>query len=101
MSAAEELAKYRAHIDEIDESLVRLLAQRFEVTTDIGQLKMSAGLDAVDEQRETERLARVAEVAKEAGLDPEFAQSLLRQIIAEVVKRHNEISDQAHGLFRD
>ncbi len=92
MSASEELAEHRKLIDEIDESMVRLLARRFEVTADIGQLKTAAGLAAVDEQREDAHLAHIGKVAEQAGLDPEIAQMVLRQIIAEVVRRHIEIS---------
>ncbi len=91
MSAAEELAEHRRLIDEIDESLVQLLARRFEVTADIGQLKTAAGLAAVDKQREAEHLAHVGNMAEQAGLDPEIAQMVLQQIIAEVVRRHGEI----------
>lgn len=92
MSESDRLTKYRRLIDEIDESLVRLLAQRFEVTGKIGRLKTETGLGAVDEQREVEHLAQMGAVAAEAGLDPEFAQVLLRRIFTEVVRRHNEIA---------
>ena len=97
MSAAEELAQLRKRIDELDEELVHLLARRFAVTADIGQLKTVQGLASADPQREADHLSHIGEIAKQDGLEPEFVQSLLQKIMTEVVRRHNEIEAASRG----
>lgn len=87
----DELDKLRAQLDVIDREVIALLAQRFEVTEAVGHYKKQHNLPPVDPAREAKQFERIAELAKEAGLDPLFAQSMLRLTIDEVVKRHKEI----------
>ncbi len=85
----------RESIDNIDRSLISLLAERFSVTRQVGQYKQAHGLPAIDKEREAEQFARIQKLAKEAGLDPDFADRMLRLIIDEVIKNHNAIARRA------
>ncbi|HCB34030.1 MAG TPA: chorismate mutase [Acidimicrobiaceae bacterium] len=90
-----ELDRHRRQIDEIDESLVGLLARRFGVTAEIGRYKAANGIAPADARREAEHLTRMRAVAERAGLDPDFAERILRELMAEVVRRHDEIARDA------
>ena len=87
----EELVDLRVRIDEIDSALISHLAERFRFTEQVGYLKAKSGIFPIDNARERAQAKRIAELAKHQGLNPIFAQKLLRLVIDEVVKRHNEI----------
>lgn len=86
-----ELTSLRASIDNLDRALICLLAERFKITKRVGHLKADAGLPPADPAREQEQIARLRQLADEAGLDPEFAQKLLTFIVTEVVRHHERI----------
>lgn len=88
MSSLESL---RQSIDTLDEKLVALLAQRFELTGKVGQLKKQHQLPATDAARETAQMARIEALAAQHGLDAAFAQRVLRLVIDEVVTRHKQL----------
>jgi chorismate mutase len=93
-----ELARLRGSIDNIDAALVYLLAERFKATKRVGVLKASEGLPSADPAREAEQVARLRELAREADLDPVFAEKFLAFIVAEVIRHHDEIAlDHASG----
>lgn len=88
----EQLARYRASIDNIDAALIHLLAERFKVTQDVGRYKAAAGLPPADPSREDRQIARLRTLAEQAGLDPVFSEKFLRFIVAEVIHHHERIA---------
>ncbi|QLG89500.1 chorismate mutase [Chitinibacter bivalviorum] len=88
MSVPAELLALREQIDALDQQLFSVLAERFKVTAQVGQLKKQYQLPAQDVTRETQQLEKTAARAAQAGLDPEFAQRLQRLILDEVVLQH-------------
>ena len=60
-----ELQQLRQKIDDIDEELIRLFAQRMEVSKAIGAYKKERDLPIFVPQREREKLADVATLAGE------------------------------------
>jgi chorismate mutase len=83
-----ELASLRGQIDLIDAELMEILARRFAVTNQVGQLKAKHSLNSVDPVREQEKLQRLRQLAQEKALNGEFVHSLFQHIFNEVVKNH-------------
>jgi chorismate mutase len=86
---AGELRRLRDSIDNMDAALVHLLAERFKITKQVGELKAAAGLPPADPDREAQQIARLRRLAVDAKLDPEFAEKFLNFVVAEVVRHHN------------
>lgn len=87
------LRECRASIDNIDAALIHMLAERFKITKRVGEHKAAAGYDAADPDRETVQIARLRSLADDAGLDPTFSEKLLRFIVDEVIRHHNNAKD--------
>ena len=85
------LSALRESIDAVDEQLLTLLAHRFELTAEVGQLKKQLGLPALDSAREAVQMQRFAELATRHGLPPDLVQQIMRLVIDEVVSRHRQI----------
>jgi chorismate mutase len=90
----EQLAAYRASIDNIDAALVHLLAERFKITKAVGRHKAAIGLPAMDPAREDQQVTRLRALAGESGLDPAFTEAFLRFVISEVIRHHEENFDR-------
>ena len=86
-----ELHRLRDSIDNIDAALVHLLAERFKCTQAVGRFKAEHGLPAADPAREAKQVARLRALAKEAKLDPDFAEKFLAFIVQEVIRHHEAI----------
>ena len=93
----ERLAGYRSSIDNIDAALVLLLAERFKITTQVGEYKASVGLPAADPAREEQQIARLRQLAADAKLDPAFSEQFLRFVIREVIRRHDRARNDDGG----
>ncbi|GAB7107714.1 hypothetical protein JCM4814A_60280 [Streptomyces phaeofaciens JCM 4814] len=91
----EELARLRESIDNIDAAVVHMLAERFKATQQVGHLKARHQLPPADPAREARQIARLRTLAENARLDPAFAEKFLNFIIAEVIRHHERIADDA------
>ncbi|WP_367323898.1 chorismate mutase [Streptomyces sp. HUAS ZL42] len=91
----EELARLRDSIDNIDAAVVHMLAERFKATQQVGHLKAAHQLPPADPDREARQIARLRALAESAKLDPAFAEKFLNFIIAEVIRHHERIADDA------
>ena len=90
-----ELRRLRDSIDNMDAALVHLLAERFKITQQVGELKAAHGLPPADPAREAQQIERLRALAAEAKLDPEFAEKFLTFVVAEVVRHHQAVIDRA------
>ncbi|BCH52606.1 chorismate mutase [Agrobacterium vitis] len=88
----QELAGYRQSIDNIDAALVHMLAERFRCTQAVGVLKAKYDLPSADPAREEYQIGRLRQLAKDAQLDPDFAETFLNFIIKEVIRHHEAIA---------
>ena len=86
-----ELQRLRDSIDNIDAALVHLLAERFKCTKAVGEFKATHDLPPADPAREAAQVARLRALAKEAKLDPDFAEKFLAFIVQEVIRHHEAI----------
>ena len=73
----------RKKIQELDFILLELLAQRFRLAKEIGELKRTQSLQIKDEEREGELLEKIQEKARELQLSPEFVNELYELILKE------------------
>ena len=87
-----ELSQLRKSIDNIDAALIHLLAERFRTTQQVGQLKATLSMPPSAPAREAAQIERLRNLAKEADLDPEFAEKFLEFILAEVIQHHQELA---------
>ena len=85
------LKDLRASIDNIDAALVHLLAERFKLTKQVGVYKAAHDLPPADAEREKQQLARLHNLAKEADLDPAFAEKFYAFIVKEVIRHHEAL----------
>jgi len=76
------LERVRDRIRALDGELVALVAERRELVLAVGRLKESLGLPVLDPPQEARVVRRAAELAREAGTDPELVRDVLWRIIA-------------------
>jgi chorismate mutase len=87
----ETLQRYRESIDNIDASIIYMLAERFKITQSVGEYKATIGLPASDPMREKRQIQRLRRLSTDANLDPDFSAKFLRFIIEEVIRHHQQI----------
>lgn len=87
-----QLSGYRQSIDNIDAALVHMLAERFSCTKAVGVLKAKYNLPPADPAREEYQIERLRRLAKDADLDPDFAEKFLNFVITEVIRHHEQIA---------
>jgi chorismate mutase len=92
MDVKAQLAGYRQSIDNIDAALVHMLAERFNATKAVGVLKAKHDLPPADPAREEYQIDRLRSLAKDANLDPDFAEKFLNFVITEVIRHHEQIA---------
>jgi chorismate mutase len=93
----QQLGEYRQSIDNIDAALVHMLAERFRCTQAVGVLKATHELPPADPAREEYQIERLRQAAKDANLDPDFAEKFLNFIIREVIRHHEAIAAEHSG----
>ena len=73
-----------------------MLAERFRCTKEVGLLKAQYDLPPADPAREEYQIERLRRLAKDAHLDPDFAEKFLNFVIKEVIRHHEAIAAE-HG----
>jgi chorismate mutase len=87
MPTPTSLDEARTRIDEIDQRIVELLAERYAVVDELCETKAENGETVKDEDREQELLDHVAAIAKEHNLAPDLARRLYDEILEHSVRR--------------
>ena len=97
----EQLADFRRSIDKVDAELVRLLAERFRITNEIGEYKAANGLAPVDLVRQHRQIDGLRRLAADEGLDPDFCEKFVHFVMDEVIRNHKRIAASASGQASD
>jgi chorismate mutase/prephenate dehydratase len=75
------IKELRREIDELDEQILRFLADRVKVCEAIGSAKKTRGLPVRDLEREKEIYKRVREQAANLGLNPIQVETVYHEIV--------------------
>ena len=86
-----ELLAIRQRIDDIDQDLVALLAERFKLTHEIGLLKANRELDPLDPHREAQKLEALTALSEAGKLDPDLVRDIFRRIMQQAVRNHERL----------
>ncbi|WP_248927723.1 chorismate mutase [Paenibacillus hamazuiensis] len=86
-----KLDELRKNIDEIDQKIIVLLAERFKYTEEVGIYKAKNHLNAQDADREFQQFQRIIQLSEQNGLNPEYSSEIYRRIIDIVISRHQEL----------
>jgi chorismate mutase len=76
-----DLKELRQEIDEIDEQILRFLADRAKVCEAIGSVKKAKRLPVKDAAREAEVYTRIRKQAAKLGLDPVQVEQIYHEIV--------------------
>lgn len=87
----DDLNDLRRSLDNIDNALLYLIAERFRLTHRVGIYKRDNKLSPVDPQREAQQFKRIQATASRLGLDETVAHNLFRGLIDEVVEQHKKL----------
>ena len=77
------LADLRTRIDELDQELVRILAARLEVCHEVARLKEQSDTPIIQPARVRTVLDTRRQWAIDAGVDPDFAEQIVRVLLTE------------------
>lgn len=92
---AKRIIALRQSIDNIDNAVIYLLAERFALTKRIGCIKAQAEFAPCDSNRENEQIARLCSIAQDAGLEQQVAREYHKFVVSESKKRHKLIADRS------
>jgi chorismate mutase len=87
----DNLMQFRQALNSLDEQIVQLLGQRFAVVRAVGRYKSANNIPMMQSARVAEVKERCAKLAREHGMDPEFARRLYGAIIDEACRLEDEI----------
>ncbi len=85
------LDPHRRRLDDLDERIVGLLGERFEVCREIARYKAEHQIPMMQPGRVQEVRARYAERGRQAGLPDGFASSLFDVLIAATCAMEDEL----------
>ena len=76
------LQQFRVRIDAIDDQIVDLLSERFQVVSEVAEFKKQKGLKIYHSGREQDILKRVSGKGKKLGLNTLLLEALFMQIFS-------------------
>lgn len=79
----DDLEAFRSEIDELDNAILRALAERLDVCRSVARFKRGHGVPMMQPERVDAVLDRCAELGAARQIDPDFTRRLYRLIIEE------------------
>lgn len=78
-----DLSALRARIDELDRELIRVLAERLAVCNEVAKVKEHSETPIIQPGRVRDVVSSRRQWAIEAGIDPDFAEQIVRVLLSE------------------
>ncbi|RZH78975.1 chorismate mutase, partial [Staphylococcus aureus] len=78
---AEELQNLREQIDQVDKTLLSLLAKRMQLVAEVGEVKNRHGLPIYAPDREAAMLASRRNEAEKMGISADLIEDVLRRVM--------------------
>ncbi len=96
-----QLSELRRRLDEIDEAILRLLAERLRLVREIALVKIRLGLPVIDKSREEEVKKRWSELSSKLSLPTQLVSKILEATlqyskIVQVAQRGQRWRDKLH-----
>lgn len=85
LPAGDLFDRYRSHIDQVDAAIVNLLAERMDISRDMGQLKREQGILVLQSNRYNDILSSIEASGAAKGLSAEFLRKIFETIHAESI----------------
>lgn len=85
------LMSYRKTITDLDEALINIIAQRFDVVHNIGVLKQKYNIELLDKERHNTHKVFMCDLAKKLNLDPLFIDQLFEIIMQKAVQEQQKL----------
>ncbi|MGI9309505.1 MAG: prephenate dehydrogenase/arogenate dehydrogenase family protein [Gammaproteobacteria bacterium] len=92
-----ELEELRRRLSELDRKIIELIAERHSVVEEVGSLKRAEGRDTRDFAREKQVLDSAREQAETLGIEPRFAEEVMRVLIRSSLTRQERARVRAEG----
>lgn len=87
------LSPIRTQIDQVDQQLIALLAQRLSLVAEVGKIKHEHGLPVYAPDREAAMIAARREEAEKQGVPADLIEDVLRRVM-----RESYASENRHGF---
>lgn len=84
------LSELRTQIDNVDDQILELLAQRTELVEQIKEIKRLNKIDTLQASRFQEMLDRLQEQARAAGVDPKLVHDIWHAIHENSLRQQNQ-----------
>ena len=83
------MKEIREKINSIDDQMLKLLAERRELSVEIIKLKNEDKSSIRDREREKKLLTRLIEAGREYGLDTHYVSKIFQEIISDSIRIQN------------
>ena len=90
---SENIFLYRDKIDEIDNRILELLAERMSISQEIGKIKIRQRATLFQSSRYDQLLKNRVEIGEKFGLSHEFVEQVVKQIHQESIKKQLELDE--------
>jgi chorismate mutase/prephenate dehydrogenase len=91
------LDELRRHLDELDQSLLQIVADRQRTSREIARVKRATGFPTRDYGREREVILGARSQAAKVGVSPDLAETFMRLLIRSSLTTQEQASVVAHG----
>jgi 4-amino-4-deoxychorismate mutase len=98
LGGADGLAPFRARLDELDEQIVGLLGERFEVCRGVARYKSEHDVPMMQPQRVAQVRERYLARGAQVGLPAQFAEALFELLIGATCRLEDELIAHARSV---